>query len=271
VPTRLPTVQCSARELAYLASLLGAESLIGVPDPFAGWSAAATEEGLAEARSSLADRRLITLLPDGSLALEETTAELVGTCGFAEATFLLTYTSAEGAAVSHHFHAIQRSAVELVLSQEAHLSCRLTALDTDQILGRVCELFRLGAQPAPPVPNGRLAGSALRKARHLAESGRGEAAAAWLCESGLRPETAAALAETLAAPVGNGALVAMSSDQSELGVDGLALLEGENGLWLLRNVPQDGVQWVDAVPCTAESLREFIRSVMNRALPGLLL
>jgi hypothetical protein len=63
----------------------------------------------------------------------------------------------------------------------------------------------------------------------------------------------------------------MSSDQSELGVDGLALLEGENGLWLLRNVPQDGVQWVDTVPCTAESMREFIRSVMNRALPGLLL
>ncbi|HWI53835.1 MAG TPA: hypothetical protein VNT01_16985, partial [Symbiobacteriaceae bacterium] len=108
----------------------------------------------------------------------------------------------------------------------------------------------------------------LRAARQLAEESGVAAAEEHLLGAGLSPEVSAALAATLARPLGNGALVAMPSDQSPLSVDGLALLEGESGLWLLRNVHEAGTRWVDVVPCSAASMLAFIRSIMNRALPG---
>lgn len=271
MPTKLPAIACSTSELAFLAGLLGAESLIGVPDPFDDLDGDAIEEALSEARRSLAERRLITILPDGNLCIEQAAAELVGTCGFAEATFMLTYTSADGTTAGHHFHAIRHSAVELVFGYESELTCRLTALDTAAVLDRVAEIFRLGAQSAPAVPNGRLTEANLRLARSLAEESGQAVTEEFLHALGIGPETAAMLAETLARPVGNGALVAMSGDEGDFGVDGLALLEGESGMWLLRNVQEGGARWVDVVPCTAQAMKEFIRSIMNRALPGKLL
>ncbi|HWI52467.1 MAG TPA: hypothetical protein VNT01_10050 [Symbiobacteriaceae bacterium] len=271
MPTKLPTIACTTVELAFLASLLGADSLIGVPDPFAGWSGDAVEEAWEEVRRALAERRLVTLQSDGAVSIETSVAELVGTCGFAEATFMLTYTAADGTAAGHHFHVIRHSAVELVLSHETVLTCQLSGVDTATVLDRVTEIFRLGDQGAPCVPNGRLTEASLRAARLLAEES-GPAAAGELLETvGLCRETAAALAGSLARPLGSGALVAIASDQSDAGVDGLALLEGENGLWLLRNVHEGNARWVDVVPCTAEGLRYFIRSIMNRALPGKLI
>lgn len=268
MPTQMPAVACSTMELSFLASLLGADSLIGVPDPFAGWSTDAIEVAWSEARRSLAERRLITVMPDGGLAVSEAVAELVGTCGFAEATFMLTYTDRDMTVAGHHFHVIRQSAVELILSHETVLTCQLSGLDTPVVLERVSEIFRLGEQVAPAVPNGRLAENHLRYARQVAEDSGAAAAEHVLKETGMAHETARALADALARPLGNGALVAMSSDESDFGVDGLALLEGEGGLWLLRNVHEGSARWVDVVPCSAAAMREFIRSIMNRALPG---
>lgn len=271
MPVKLPSIACSATEMAFLSSLLGADSLVGVPDPFAGWSSNAIDAALAEARRTLAERRLVSVLPDGSVCLQETVAELVGTCGYAEATYMLTYTAAGGEVFGHHFHVIRRSAVELILSHEDVLTCQLTALDTGAVLDRVAEIFRLGDQGAPQVPNGRLPEVSLRIARNRGEAEGPEVAERHLVGAGLPPETAGALAQTLTNPLGNGALVALGSDKSDWGVCGLALLEGENGLWLLRNVHQGSSRWVDVVPCSAADLREFLRSVMNRALPGKLI
>ncbi|HYF91828.1 MAG TPA: hypothetical protein VD969_06250 [Symbiobacteriaceae bacterium] len=269
--TKLPAIACSTMELAFLAGLLGAESLTGVPDPFEGWSGDDVEAVWAEVRRSLAGRRLLSIMADGSICVEAAVAELVGTCGFAEATFMLTYSSADGITAGHHFHVIRQSAVELVLGYEGEMTCRLTALDTPAVMDRVSSIFRLDGQEAPSVPSGRLTEPDMRLARQLAEAAGREAAEPHLLGLGFCPETAAALAETLARPLGNGALVAVSADQSDFGVDGLALLEGECGMWLLRNVQESGARWVDVVPCTAAALREFIRSIMNRALPGKLL
>lgn len=267
--TRTPAVSCSTVELAFLASLLGADSLIGIPDPFDNWPPDIVEAAWNEARQALAGRRIIALGDDGAVHVDEAVAALVGTCGFAEASFLVTYTPVDGDTAYHHFHIIGSSAVEVTLAEPAAPSCTLLEVeDAARVLNRVAALFRLGEQAGPVVPNGSLPGPALRRARTLIwEQGR-PAAEAFLTQAGLHPETAAALALSLDRPKGNGALVAIPADRLAGEVDGLGLLEGENGLWLLRNVTRRGAQWVDVVPCSAEALRDFVRAIMSRALPG---
>lgn len=271
MPVKLPALACSTTELVFLASLLGADSLIGVPDPFAGWGPDEIAAAWEAARASLAERRLLSVQPDGSLCMEQTVAELVGICGFAEATFVLTYTAGEGGASGHHFHVIRQSAVELVLAREAEIACQLKGLEAESVLGRVAEIFRLSDQGALAVPNGRLTERHLTRARQVATETGAWAAELYLVSAGLCRETAAGLAITLARPLGSGTLVAFAGARQDAGVDGLGFLAGENGLWLLRNHRREGARCVDLIPCSGLALRAFIRSIMNRVLPGNLL
>ncbi|HYF80788.1 MAG TPA: hypothetical protein VD973_27065 [Symbiobacteriaceae bacterium] len=271
MPVKLPAVECSTTELAFLASLLGADSVIGVPDPFAGRGPDEIATAWDVARASLIERRLLSVQADSSICIEQTVAELVGTCGFAEATFLLTYTAGDGGVSGHHFHVIRRSAVELVLCHEEAITCRLSGLETGAVVGRVADIFRLGDQGAPAVPSGRLAERHLNRARQVAEETGAWAAELYLVSAGLCRETAAGLAVALARPLGTGALVAFAGARQEVGVDGLGLLEGVNGLWLLRNFTRENTRWVDLIPCSGQAMLAFIRTIMNRALPGNLL
>lgn len=268
MPVKLPVIACSATELTFLAGLLGTECLTGVPDPFAGWGPGPIARAREAARASLAERRLLSVQSDGSVGMEQTVAELVGTCCFSEATFMLTYTARDGSVAGHHFHVIQRLAVELVLRHEEEITCRLSGLEAESVMGRVTEIFRLGDQGAPAVPNGRLTERHLDRARQVAEGTGAWAAELYLVSAGLRRETASALASALARPLGSGRLVALAAGRPEGGVDSLGLLEGENGLWLLRNRVRQETRWVDVIPCSGEALREFIRSFLNRVLPG---
>lgn len=270
--TKAPSVSCSTVELAFLASLLGAESLTGIPDPFDNWPPDSVEAAWMEARQALVGRRLIALDSDGSVQIGESVAALVGTCGFAEASFLVTYTPAGGDTASRHFHVMGQAAVEVALTEAPSRSCTLAEVDgASEVFRRATGLFRLGEQEGPVVPNGSLPEPALDRARMLTWQQGRPAAEAFLVQAGLHPETASALALSLDRPLGNGALVAMPADRAVGNVDGLGLLEGENGLWLLRNVTRRGTQWVDVVPCSAGAMCDFIRAIMSRAWPGGLL
>jgi hypothetical protein len=275
MPTQSPAIQCTTVELTFLASLLGADTLATLPESMQQWSAEALDTAWSEVQTQLAGRGLITVQPDGAIRVDESVAALVGTCSFAEATVVATYTGADGDAGAHQFHVIRSAAVEMVVSGEGageEALCELTELDDSRaVLRRIAAIFRLDRQQGPAVPNGSLRERALRQARKLARESGQEAAHSWLVLAGLPPETAEALAETLDRPVGNGALVVLSHEGRQLQSDGLGLLEGENGLWLLRTVDRDGSKWVDVVPCSATTMGDFIRAVMARALGGAVL
>lgn len=268
MPVVSMAVSCSTVELAFVATLLGAETLVGLPDPFHGWSEDQTEAVWEQARESLAERRLLTLHPDGRIEVDDRLISLVGTCGFAEVTYVLTRTGANGQVSGHHFHVIRSAAVELAIQDQGALTCQLTALDSCHLPDRVTSLLRLENQAAVQVPNGTLAEPDLRQARFLAQGSGTEVARAFLREAGLHADTAAALTEALAQPLGNGSLVTMVPGRAQWGVDRLSVLESQHGLWLLRTVARQGKLLVDIVPAEADMARDFIRAVMLRALPG---
>jgi len=264
-----PAITCSTQEVVFLASLLGADTLLGIEDPFMGWLADEIEEAWQQVRTALAERRFIEIQPDGSVVMDVAVAALVGACAFPEASFVLTVTPAGEAADVRYFHLTRHLAVEQMIAAEG---CQLTALENAQaIFTRVTSLLGLHEQQAAPGAGGVLLEERLAQVRALAGESGVEAAQTTLRQAGLDADTAAALAETLVCPVRNGALVALARQEITWGVAGLGLLEGQNGLWRLRAFTRDGENWVEAMPCDAAEACQAIRRVMNRVLPEPLL
>jgi len=264
----VPVITCSAQEMVFLAGLLGADSLLGVDDPFWGWLANEIEAAWQQAREALAERRFIEIQPDGNVVMDVAVAALMGTCAFPEASFILTYSPASGEPTTRHFYVTRHLAVEQALSGESTSTCRLTALeDARAVFGRVTEIWQLNGQQAASSASGVLPEADLTGARQaVVESGR-KAVQKVLQEAGLDAPVAATLAETLVDPVANGALVALTRRETAWEVAGLGLLEGRNGLWRLRAFSRGGENWVEAIPCDAAAACEAIRRVMNRVLP----
>lgn len=261
----VPAITCSPQEMVFLAGLLGADTLLGIEDPFRGWLADEIEEAWQQARTVLAERRFIEIQTDGSVVMDVAVAALVGTWAFPEASFVLTVTSAGGLADTRYFHLTRHLAVEQTVEADG---CQLAALENRQaVFTRVTGLLGLHEQHPVPGASGVLKEEHLIQARTLAGDSGAEAAQIALHQAGLDTDTAAALAETLAYPVCNGALVALARRESTWEVAGLGLLEGQNGLWRLRAFTRHGENWVEAIPCGAAEACQAIRRVMNRVLP----
>jgi len=260
-----PIVTCSTQEMVFLASLLGADTLLGIEDPFMGWLADEIEGAWQQARAELAERHFIEVQDDDSVVMDVAVAALVGTCAFPEASFVLTVTPAGESVDVRYFHLTRHLAVEQTMEGEG---CQLTALENAQaVFARVTGLLGLHEQRPAPGSGGILMEQHLAQARALADESGTEAAQTILQRSGLDADAAAALAETLAYPVCNGALVALARRETTWEVAGLGLLEGQNGLWRLRAFTRDGDNWVEAIPCDALEACEAVRKAMNRVLP----
>ncbi len=260
-----PTIICSPVEAIFLAGLLGADVLLGIRDPLLGWLDEEIEEAWDQARATLAERRFIEVQADGGIVMDTTVAALVGTWAYPETSFLVTFTSAEGISQIRSFHLTRNLGVEQVQADDV---VQLTVLeDAQAVYRRILEIFGLDDQSAAPGPGGALPEAYLMEARARAMAMGKGAALQILEEAGLPQAAAESLAQTMARPIANGALVALARRTTTWEVDGLGLLRGENGLWHLRSFTCAGENWVEVIPCDAARARQEIRLVMNRVLP----
>ena len=264
----LPTITCSANEITFLAAALGANTLLGVDDPFLGWLTEEIEEVWEETQTTLAKRNFIKPQSDGEIVMDVAVAAMIGTCAFPDASFVVTLTPAGGAATTHYLHVTEHLVVEQVAVTGREPAYRLTALaDGEAAYRRVLEIFGLAEQPSVRVSGGELPEAALTQAREMIAQGAAAEVPEILREAGLAEDTAVALTETLNNPLVNGSLVALARLETAWDVAGLGILEGQNGLWRLRAFTRDGEQWVEVIPCDADAAREAVRRVMNRVLP----
>ncbi len=263
---QVPTITCSAVEATFLASLLGADMLLGIPDPFHGWLTEEIEEAWDKARTALAERRFIVIEGEGGIVMDTAVAALAGTWAFPEASFIVTFTSGDSTPDVRYFHLTRYLAVEQIPTTEP--AVQLIALeDATAVYQRVIRIFGLEHQIAAPGRSAVLPEATLTQARVQAGASGIEAAQSVLQRAGVGEATAISLAHTLADPVANGALVALVRRTTTWEVAGIGLLEGHNGLWRLRSSTRENETWVEAIPCPAAQAREEIRRVMNRMLP----
>lgn len=261
---------CSTSELVVLAGLLGAEALEGVPDPFVGWLDDEINAALTTARESLVQRQFLELRSDGTVLMDRAVALVVGTCAYAEAIFVQTYTPAGDQQLERCFYLTSELAVErapsstdpgawdLVVWPDGAAACR-----------RVLEWFDLaGLSEAPAAQGGTIPTPVLTSVTQLAAQAGADRCKVALLQAGLEPATAAAMAATLADPVGNGAVVTMVRQGTSWDVGGMGLLAGRNGLWLLHAREVGDQEWVDLAPVTVEAASAQVLHVLQAAVPA---
>jgi hypothetical protein len=256
---------CLPAELGLLARLLGAETLIGVPNPFQGWMPDEIEAALAKAQQRLFGRGILMVEGD-QLLINPGVALLLASCLLAPAVFVQTYTRAGGAPTERYYYANDKICAEMNIRRRPDVVCDLSAhRNPVALFQRTIEVFRVAEQAAPAAPGGILAQQALARARAAAVDAGAAEAAVCLIDAGLDGVTATALAQTLAHPIANGSFVALRRPDQAWETEGLSLLEGTNGLWSLRS--RVGEHLVEVRPCTGQSAHLALRAAFNWALP----
>lgn len=252
-------ISCSLPELFTLASLLGGEVVIGVPDPFSGWLVEEIEEVAEKAHHTLVERNYLSVQPDGKILMDAVVAALVGTITYPQAILIVTDTTPDRE--SRRINLYHRSPMTIALTVEEERVV-LKPLPTEAIADEILKTWQILAQkPAPATPFS-IPEEILRQAKESLPSE--EEARRFLEEAEVAPADAGALVEALAAPRRSGTLVAMRRHRENWDVKGVVALEGRNGLWLLRSFSRNQISWVECVPCSATKMQEEVRSLTRR-------
>lgn len=255
-------------EFCLIAGVVGAGNLIGIEDPWPDYTPAQMEAVMAQARATLAQRQLIEVRADNRVIIEPYLAHAISICAFPEAAFILLHSVTDLGQLQRHFFVTRQGAVEMVKGQGEGLTLELHLFsDPRMALHRMHEIFNFLHEPAIACGGGEMAKADLRRLGALAQENGAEPARAELITAGFAPETAAALARTLARPVCNGSLLVMAPTGGEWQVDGFGLLEGENGLWRLSSHIRQGQEWVGFAPTAGADLESEITSLFERCLP----
>ncbi len=255
-------IPCSVGELYALASLLGGELLIGIPDPFAGWLTEEIREAVQTAHRTLAERQYLRLQEDKVL-MDVAVAAMVGAVVEPQTVCLIITAIPGQPPWQANFY--YRPPLTVFLEPTAEPVILQALPNPETILEQSLSLWEIAAQkPAPATPFS-VPESVLRSVGGTLP-GR-EEVSRLLEKSGIPPTGAAALADTLAAPRRNGTLVVMRRRRETWDVDGVVMLEGENGLWLLRPFIRQQTDWVECIPCSAERLRDEVERRIGPLLP----
>lgn len=251
----------SPEELFALASLLGGELLIGFPDPFAGWLMEEITDAVQKAERTLAERGHLSILENGRVVMDVVAAALVGAVANPQAVILLTSASPSQHPLQLGFYIRPPLTV---LAESENQGWLLRPVSTPEgVLERIRSVWQIGSQRSVRAPAFALPEDALDLARERIPQGK-QAVQECLQQSGVSTSAAAALAQTLTSPWRNGALIAVQRRGASWEVDGLGMLQGENGLWILRTVARQQARWVELSPCSAKRLAEEIEMLVAR-------
>ncbi|MFN3761980.1 MAG: ESX secretion-associated protein EspG, partial [Anaerolineae bacterium] len=178
--------------------------------------------------------------------------------------FLLTRTAPDPS--SRQINIYHRPPLTVAMEQKEGQWVLQFLSDTDAIIHQVRELWNLGPQQAARASPFSLPESGMEEVRQARPLGETEIQKR-LEKAGVPSASAEALARTLANPRQNGALVAMGLRQGVWDTGGLGMLEGENGLWLLRSFSRQQAPWIECVPRSGPQLLADVEALVKRFLP----
>lgn len=262
-PSEIRGLDLKDTEACFLAGLLGAQALWGIDDPFRGWLTEEIQEEFGRIGERLLERGLIRTSEDAQVVVAEAVAELMGAWAFADSSFAVSRTSAEGTGQIRFFHlAANRSVQRSMGSNGSSLLVPLPG--PHQVHEVITRTLGVTEQPAAPAGTVRTRELDLSAARKAAIGSGAEAGAALLRGRGVEAGAAQHLAQALAMPTANATLIAVSRKGNDWEVDGFGLLEGRDGIWLLRALNYSDDNWVEATPRSAGDIKEEVQQLMDR-------
>ena len=259
----MPSLVLSPPELFTLASLMGGEMLLGIPDPFPGWLTEEIVEAMEAARQKMVERGFLALQSDGQIVIDAIVAALIWPIVTPQVVLLLIggVPDQPSQQISFYHHSPLTVAVELYGEQWNVYPL----LDRTALSEQIRQRWQLKEQQGADAQAFSLPEDALQAALQVLPAE--EKVCRALQETGVPPTAACAAARTLTTLRQNGALVAIRRRAELWQTEGLGILEGENGLWLLRSLTRRGHPWVEFTPCPASEIMDEIDALLDRFLP----
>jgi hypothetical protein len=258
---------CTNEELIFLASLSGAQAVVGVEDPLRGRSEDEVEQALIAARERLIQRGYLVAHADGSSTPPPEVAELVETIAHPQRSyfaFLVTGSAADAVGTGERqvFHVRGSNVVRLMGDARQVEVVRLAG--RRGIAEDVLAFWGVAQQPPAGATQAVLPQRALHEAARVAAEAGEDACRERLVAAGIDEEAAEELAMTLTRPRRNAALLAFAVDAQPGTTLGMGMLEGANGLWRLRpDEARGGEPYVRAAACAGPALAEIVRAFVE--------
>lgn len=258
----LLSVRLSAEELMLVLWLLNTPTLPGLGEsPFAGWTEQEIQAALASAERSLRARRFLSKTPQGEIQMEQVVMALVGTCAAPDISIVLAVETPEAGRVVHYFHATSLMAVEHT-NPEPGIHCFDALENLEAVQARLETLLALEAQPSPSASPAQLTLAVLQEATRAAAEGTA-ATQDVLKRYGLDHNTSTALAATLTQIRRRATLAVIHGLRKEKPhSDGMVILEGPPGLWVLQAEGSEPQSIVHLWPRSAGQCRQYLHQLI---------
>lgn len=255
----------SSQELWFLFSLFGPGVVLGMENPYLGWLMEEREAANREALRSLVDRGLARVVSDDEIDLDDVLAQMVQVCVQPLHSLILHAQKASPtpAAERRYVHWGETLLVEhRLMSEDRH---RLTALpDQDALVPRLENVLRLNTPVRSDGEDFVIKEDVLFQAGQRCSNGENKMALALLEDAGLQEDTAARLVKALTSPVANSAAVVVvnRAERDTHHVRGMAVLEGEEDLWMMMPFEHNNAAYVRFVPAGAQELRDKLLAIL---------
>jgi hypothetical protein len=262
------SVNLTSAELVYLLEILEAQSIVGLTNPLAKIPEDEASKLREATKTALISKGYVSVLSDGQLQIDLTIAALVQCCASPERTWTITFEKVGGKRDVRHVHLAQNLIVEdAIQASDTH---QLTPLrDDTAALQRIEQQLGLNKQPAAPCQPFTLREEIFFRVREVAAALGEETASRYLTKAGVPEATAAVFAQTLTQPVSNSSVSCWPiSGQKETTStqEGLGVLEGPVGLWLLWPFVTDDTVWIKVSPGDATAARQQLATLFSHGV-----
>jgi hypothetical protein len=213
----------------------------------------------------LVDRDLVRVVSDDEIAVDDVLAQMIEVCVNPRHSLIL---HAQGPDASENR---ERRFVHYggqLLVEHAILDVqqnRLTAIKNNTaLIEYITPLLRLDTPVKSEGERFKVGEKTLFEARELCENKQDQEALSLLLESGLDEKVASALINTLNGPVSNSAAVVVVNriERDTQHVRGMAILEGEQDVWIMWPYDRNGSAYVEFAPANADTLKERLTAIL---------
>ncbi len=253
----------SARELWFLLQQFSPAVIFGMENPYLGWLADEIRADQRKVLKSIIDRDLVRKVSKDEIELDDVMAHMIEVCAHPEHTLIIQFQNCNHENMQRYIHFWNSLTVEQFEFKPGQHS--LTAIkDREALIIHLNDSLRLSTTITGHGGKFRLAEDAMFEARSLCSDGHKRKALNNLTKAGLSEGKAAMLTTALSKPVANYAFAVLSNrnNPDAQHVKGFAVLESDNGLWIMLPHDKNGEKMVEFVPADAKSVKDYFLNIL---------
>ncbi|KNY27508.1 hypothetical protein [Pseudobacteroides cellulosolvens] len=263
-------VTLSKKELIFLCSLIGAESIIGIDDPFLIYTQEQIDSEFADIKKVLEERNYLKTSDSGDIILDENILAIVNTCIEAQA-YILIDKIAEDKSDKIVFYATFFAVIMLTATEnddEIFISFKRTTEDVRNDIYSLIPLIEPGndeGESSSMDIDIRITESLFDKIIAAEDDSQIKEAVKALEDSGVDKDYAEIVANTLSKPsVKTSFLSLENGGDNELDGKGFAIFEGDQNILLM--IPSDEEEYINVCSYKKDKISSVVESILNSIL-----